>query len=156
MLPSRREIVPGAVRPRRAPRDQFKGGDGQDEGDPHEDDHPEDGLVGEHGVGDRLAPHGALVCGVHLECEEQHHGNDTPDGAEHQEEAAPQVGPLAPGHGTRVVRRSGPRPRSVRSGMKTRKVVDQPGVSTMSTKPSWASATDLAMASPRPVRAHLK
>ena len=39
----------------------------------------------------------------------------------------------------------------VRSGRKTRKVVDQPGVSTMSTKPSWASATDLAMASPRPV-----
>ena len=38
-----------------------------------------------------------------------------------------------------------------RRGRKTRKVVDQPGVSTMSTKPSWASATDLAMASPRPV-----
>ena len=40
---------------------------------------------------------------------------------------------------------------ALRSGRKTRKVVDQPGVSTMSTKPSCASATDLAMARPRPV-----
>ena len=39
----------------------------------------------------------------------------------------------------------------VRSGRYTRKVVDQPGVSAMSTKPSWASATDLAIARPRPV-----
>jgi hypothetical protein len=38
-----------------------------------------------------------------------------------------------------------------RSGKKTRNVVDHPGVSTMSTNPSWASATDLAIASPRPV-----
>ena len=40
---------------------------------------------------------------------------------------------------------------AVRRGRKTLKVVDQPGVSTMSTKPSCASATDLAMARPRPV-----
>ena len=39
----------------------------------------------------------------------------------------------------------------VRRGRLTLKVVDQPGVSTMSTKPSWASATDLAMARPSPV-----
>ena len=43
---------------------------------------------------------------------------------------------------------------AVRSGRNTRKVVDQPGVSTMSTKPSCASATDLAMARPRPVPGH--
>ena len=36
-------------------------------------------------------------------------------------------------------------------GRYTRKVVDQPGVSTMSRKPSCASATDLAMARPSPV-----
>ena len=40
---------------------------------------------------------------------------------------------------------------ALRSGRKTRNVVAQPGVSTMSTKPSWASATDLAMARPSPV-----
>ena len=34
-----------------------------------------------------------------------------------------------------------------RRGRKTRKVVDQPGESTMSMKPSWASAIDLAMTS---------
>ena len=54
-----------------------------------------------------------------------------------------------------MVRPSGWSPMSaVRRGRNTRKVVDQPGVSTMSTKPSWASATDLAMARPRPVPGH--
>ena len=39
----------------------------------------------------------------------------------------------------------------VRRGRWTLNVVDQPGVSPISTKPSWASATDLAMAKPSPV-----
>jgi hypothetical protein len=39
----------------------------------------------------------------------------------------------------------------VRSGRWTLNVVDHPGVSTMSTNPSCASATDLAMARPSPV-----
>ena len=36
------------------------------------------------------------------------------------------------------------------AGRWTRKVVDQPGVSTISMVPLWASATDRAMARPRP------
>ena len=50
--------------------------------------------------------------------------------------------------GGRTVRRGAGR-RST-AGRCTRNVVDQPGVSTMSMVPSWASTTDLAMASPRP------
>ena len=46
----------------------------------------------------------------------QHHGDDAPDGAERQEEAAPPVGPLAPAQGTPVVRRSGTRPRKCGAG----------------------------------------
>ena len=60
----------------------------------------------------------------------------TPQSApQSQAEAAPRVGPSAPaGHRRRqAVRAATPK---LRSGMKTRKVVDQPGVSTMSTKPS--------------------
>ena len=59
------------------------------------------------------------------------------------------------GHaGHAVAAGCGRRRRRCAAGRKTRNVVDHPGVSTMSTKPSCASATDLAMARPRPVPGH--